>query len=73
MNAEIRRTKARLLEEIPKLQRLAFKQVVFVNLLYLISYLKNVFLFLETMEINGIIIILGVGERAIERRARGEK
>uniref|UniRef100_A0A6N2MFY6 Syntaxin N-terminal domain-containing protein n=1 Tax=Salix viminalis TaxID=40686 RepID=A0A6N2MFY6_SALVM len=26
-NAEIRRTKARLLEEIPKLQRLAFKQV----------------------------------------------
>ncbi|KAG6748129.1 hypothetical protein POTOM_048030 [Populus tomentosa] len=27
MNAEIRRTKARLLEEIPKLQRLAFKQV----------------------------------------------
>jgi hypothetical protein len=73
MNAEIRRTKARLLEEIPKLQRLAFKQVVFVNLLYLISYLKNVFLLLETMEINGIIIILGVGERAIERRARGEK
>ena len=40
MNAEIRRTKARLLEEIPKLQRLAFKQVVFVNLLYLVSYLK---------------------------------
>jgi hypothetical protein len=73
MNAEIRRTKARLLEEIPKLQRLAFKQVVFVNFLYLISYLKNVFLLLETMEINGIIIILGVGERAIERRARGEK
>jgi hypothetical protein len=73
MNAEIRRTKARLLEEIPKLQRLAFKQVVFVNLLYLISYLKNVFLLLETMEINGMIIILGVGERAIERRARGEK
>lgn len=27
MNAEIRRTKARLIEEIPKLQRLAFKQV----------------------------------------------
>ncbi|CAM8923826.1 unnamed protein product [Rhodiola kirilowii] len=27
MNAEIRRTKARLLEEIPKLQRLAFKKV----------------------------------------------
>jgi hypothetical protein len=25
------------------------------------------------MEINGMIIILGVGERAIERRARGEK
>lgn len=27
MNAEIRRTKARLLEELPKLQRLAFKKV----------------------------------------------
>lgn len=27
MNAEIRRTKARLLEEIPKLQRLALKKV----------------------------------------------
>lgn len=27
MNAEIRRTKARLLEEVPKLQRLAMKKV----------------------------------------------
>lgn len=28
INAEIRRTKARLLEEVPKLQRLAIKKVV---------------------------------------------
>lgn len=27
MNAEVRRTKARLLEEVPKLQRLAVKKV----------------------------------------------
>lgn len=27
LNAEIRRTKARLLEEVPKLQRLAIKKV----------------------------------------------
>lgn len=27
MNAELRRTKARLLEEVPKLQRLAIKKV----------------------------------------------
>lgn len=30
MNAEIRRIKARLLEEIPKLQRLAFKKVLII-------------------------------------------
>jgi SYP7 family syntaxin len=30
INAEIRRTKARLLEEVPKLQRLAVKKVVFL-------------------------------------------
>ena len=30
LNAEIRRTKARLLEEVPKLQRLAMKKVVFL-------------------------------------------
>ncbi|EXC35102.1 hypothetical protein L484_021464 [Morus notabilis] len=34
MNAEIRRTKARLLEELPKLQRLAFKKA-FLPSLYL--------------------------------------
>ena len=33
LNAEIRRTKARLLEEIPKLQRLALKRVC-VHCLY---------------------------------------
>lgn len=32
MNAEIRRTKARLLEEVPKLQRLAVKKVFFLSL-----------------------------------------
>lgn len=31
MNAEIRRTKARLMEEIPKLQKLAQKKVGIVN------------------------------------------
>lgn len=33
MNAEIRRTKAKLLEELPKLQRLAFKKVGFLCLM----------------------------------------
>ena len=31
INAEIRRTKARLLEEVPKLQRLAMKKVGTMN------------------------------------------
>ena len=37
MNAEIRRTKARLSEEVPKLQRLAVKRVSFLTLLLVIS------------------------------------
>lgn len=32
LNAEIRRTKARLLEEVPKLQRLAIKKVLLLRI-----------------------------------------
>lgn len=42
MNAEIRRTKARLSEEVPKLQRLAVKRVSFLShhlLLFLCCFL----------------------------------
>lgn len=34
INAELRRTKARLLEEVPKLQRLAVKKVLNLSFLY---------------------------------------
>ncbi|CAN1142939.1 SYP71 [Linum perenne] len=38
LNAELRRTKARLLEEVPKLQRLAVKKVCYKNMLSIFSF-----------------------------------
>lgn len=42
MNAEIRRTKARLLEEVAKLQKLAYKKVYFtcLSLIFMFSLLS---------------------------------
>lgn len=39
INAEIRRSKARLLEDIPKLQRLAFKKVIQAYKVFQLSYM----------------------------------
>lgn len=59
MNAEIRRTKARLAEEVPKLQRLALKKVwIALHLCF--------FLVLVGIWIHCYIISLGIVECAPE-------
>lgn len=68
INAEIRRSKARLLEDIPKLQRLAFKKViqpykVFLSYMAIQPYLVDIHGFDDQF----------VGQGAFKGRVRGPK
>ena len=45
MNAEVRRTKARLMNEVPKLRKLAMKKVNFYWILFML-HLKNIYIYI---------------------------